>query len=167
MGVDGASAALGNNLGWQWFKDPRLDCLGYRGIFASSTTRKTSSCQQFLSTQLSLIIFDFIQCFLIFSLSCEFTCTSFVFLTAPLVESDKEANEQNYLLWRVERGIAEGSTEIPKGLHFVFVFVYVFCFCFFPCRVLSKINYIKKLLMLVDIMLREPRFYLRITTIKS
>ncbi|XP_020271130.1 putative transferase At4g12130, mitochondrial, partial [Asparagus officinalis] len=74
MGVDraGASAAHGNNSGWQWFKDPRLDCLGFRGIFPSSTT-------------------------------------------PPLVESDKEANEEHYLQWRVERGIAEGSTKIPKG----------------------------------------------------
>ncbi|XP_020244210.1 putative transferase At4g12130, mitochondrial [Asparagus officinalis] len=35
--------------------------------------------------------------------------------SAPLVESDKETNEEHYLQWRVERGIAEGSTEIPKG----------------------------------------------------
>ncbi|KAJ6836863.1 putative transferase, mitochondrial [Iris pallida] len=68
----GESAAQGNSLGWQWFKDPRLDCLGFRGIFPSKAI-------------------------------------------PPLVESDKETSEQNYLLWRVERGIAEGSTEIPKG----------------------------------------------------
>jgi len=36
-------------------------------------------------------------------------------LTAPLVESDKEADERHYQLWRIENGIAEGSTEIPKG----------------------------------------------------
>lgn len=36
-------------------------------------------------------------------------------LTAPLVESDKEADERHYLLWRIENGVAEGSTEIPKG----------------------------------------------------
>ncbi|KAK1306218.1 hypothetical protein QJS10_CPA10g00788 [Acorus calamus] len=34
---------------------------------------------------------------------------------APLVESDKEMDEQYYLLWRLERGVAEGSTEILKG----------------------------------------------------
>ncbi|KAF1866255.1 hypothetical protein Lal_00024258 [Lupinus albus] len=33
----------------------------------------------------------------------------------PLVEADKFTDEQNYLLWRIEKGIAEGSTEIPKG----------------------------------------------------
>ncbi|XP_026660892.2 putative transferase At4g12130, mitochondrial isoform X2 [Phoenix dactylifera] len=73
-GVDhaGQAAAQGSNLGWQWFKDPRLACLGFRGIFASN-------------------------------------------ITPPLVESDKETDEQNYLLWRLERGVAEGSTEIPKG----------------------------------------------------
>ncbi|XP_043718279.1 putative transferase At4g12130, mitochondrial [Telopea speciosissima] len=73
-GVDqaGMSAAQGNNLGWQWFKDPRLDCLGFRGIFPSNTI-------------------------------------------PPLVESDKEIDEQNYFRWRYEKGVAEGSTEIPKG----------------------------------------------------
>uniref|UniRef100_A0A452XCE8 CAF17 C-terminal domain-containing protein n=1 Tax=Aegilops tauschii subsp. strangulata TaxID=200361 RepID=A0A452XCE8_AEGTS len=34
---------------------------------------------------------------------------------APLVEADKEADERHYLLWRIENGVAEGSTEIPKG----------------------------------------------------
>lgn len=38
---------------------------------------------------------------------------------APLVESDKETDEQNYLLWRLEGGVAEGSTEIPKGITFL------------------------------------------------
>ncbi|KAJ4954614.1 hypothetical protein NE237_011397 [Protea cynaroides] len=73
-GVDqtGMSAAQGTNLGFKWFKDPRLDCLGFRGIFPSNTT-------------------------------------------PPLVESDKETNEQNYVRWRYEKGVAEGSTEIPKG----------------------------------------------------
>ncbi|KAM3207003.1 hypothetical protein ACQJBY_062284 [Aegilops geniculata] len=33
----------------------------------------------------------------------------------PLVEADKEADERHYLLWRIENGVAEGSTEIPKG----------------------------------------------------
>ncbi|TVU12768.1 hypothetical protein EJB05_46425, partial [Eragrostis curvula] len=66
------SAAQGNGHGWQWLKDPRLDCLGYRGIFPADTI-------------------------------------------PPLVESDKEADERNYQLWRIENGVAEGSTEIPKG----------------------------------------------------
>jgi hypothetical protein len=34
---------------------------------------------------------------------------------APIVEADKEADERHYLLWRIENGVAEGSTEIPKG----------------------------------------------------
>ncbi|KAF8662155.1 hypothetical protein HU200_056349 [Digitaria exilis] len=74
QGVDhaGESAAQGNGHGWQWLKDPRLDYLGYRGIFPADTI-------------------------------------------PPLVESDKEADERHYQLWRIENGIAEGSTEIPKG----------------------------------------------------
>lgn len=74
QGIDRAaeSAAQGNGHGWQWLKDPRLDCLGYRGIFPADTI-------------------------------------------PPLVESDKEADERHYLLWRIENGVAEGSTEIPKG----------------------------------------------------
>ncbi|XP_068669851.1 putative transferase At4g12130, mitochondrial [Aristolochia californica] len=68
----GVASTQGNHFGWQWFKDPRLDCLGFRGIFPSNTT-------------------------------------------PPLVESDKESDEQLYLLWRLEKGVAEGSTEIPKG----------------------------------------------------
>ncbi|KAK7406220.1 hypothetical protein VNO78_07840 [Psophocarpus tetragonolobus] len=36
-------------------------------------------------------------------------------ITPPLVEVDKETDEQNFLLWRIEKGVAEGSTEIPKG----------------------------------------------------
>ncbi|XVE57746.1 hypothetical protein DITRI_Ditri04bG0114500 [Diplodiscus trichospermus] len=73
-GVDDSckSASHGNDVGWQWFKDPRLDCLGFRGIFPFGTI-------------------------------------------PPLVESDKETDEENYLLWRLEKGVAEGSTEIPKG----------------------------------------------------
>lgn len=39
---------------------------------------------------------------------------------APLVEADKETNEKNYQLWRIENGVAEGSTEIPKGAYFFF-----------------------------------------------
>ncbi|KAL5728083.1 hypothetical protein ACHQM5_001206 [Ranunculus cassubicifolius] len=72
--VDGSgmSASQGNNIGWQWYKDPRLDILGFRGIFPSNTT-------------------------------------------PPLVEADKKTDEQNFLQWRVENGVAEGSTEIPKG----------------------------------------------------
>lgn len=38
------------------------------------------------------------------------------FASAPLVEADKETNEENYLLWRLEKGVAEGSAEIPKGV---------------------------------------------------
>nr|KJB51941.1 hypothetical protein B456_008G239600 [Gossypium raimondii] len=73
-GVDRAdmSASHSSDVGWQWFKDPRLGCLGFRGIFPSGTM-------------------------------------------PPLVESDKETDEENYLMWRLEKGIAEGSTEIPKG----------------------------------------------------
>ncbi|KAF8032865.1 hypothetical protein BT93_D1676 [Corymbia citriodora subsp. variegata] len=69
------SASQGNDIRWQWFKDPRLDCLGYRGIFPSSSE-------------------------------------------PPLVEADKETDEKNYLLWRLEKGVAEGSTEIPKESDF-------------------------------------------------
>lgn len=73
-GEDGAamSSSHGGNLGWQWFKDPRLACLGFRGIFPSN-------------------------------------------IIPPLIEADKETDEQNYLMWRIENGVAEGSTEIPKG----------------------------------------------------
>ncbi|CAN6471293.1 unnamed protein product [Victoria cruziana] len=35
--------------------------------------------------------------------------------TPPLVEADKEVDEQHYVIWRTEKGVAEGSTEIPKG----------------------------------------------------
>ncbi|KAL8141332.1 hypothetical protein V2J09_007353 [Rumex salicifolius] len=66
------SSAHGNSMGWQWYNDPRLHCLGFRGIFPSNTT-------------------------------------------PPLVEADKETVEENYLLWRLEKGVAEGSNEIPKG----------------------------------------------------
>ncbi|PKI59557.1 hypothetical protein CRG98_020085 [Punica granatum] len=59
----GMSASQGNERGWQWFKDPRLDILGYRGIFPSGTE-------------------------------------------PPLVEADKETDEENYLLWRLEKGEA-------------------------------------------------------------
>ncbi|KAG0586291.1 hypothetical protein KC19_2G079500 [Ceratodon purpureus] len=33
----------------------------------------------------------------------------------PLVESGTEVDEDYYLLWRLEQGVAEGSVEIPKG----------------------------------------------------
>lgn len=39
----------------------------------------------------------------------------FLYVAAPLVEADKETDEQNYLLWRLEKGVAEGSIEMPKG----------------------------------------------------
>ncbi|GAB2274105.1 hypothetical protein Dimus_008876 [Dionaea muscipula] len=35
--------------------------------------------------------------------------------TPPLVEADKETDEENFTLWRLKKGVAEGSTEIPKG----------------------------------------------------
>lgn len=43
-GVDRSamSASRVSNRGWQWFKDPRLDCLGFRGIFPSNMTRELS-----------------------------------------------------------------------------------------------------------------------------
>ncbi|KAL8539660.1 hypothetical protein ACS0TY_001321 [Phlomoides rotata] len=68
----GVSSSQANSLGWNWHNDPRLACLGYRGIFPSNAT-------------------------------------------PPLVEADKETVEENFLLWRLEKGIAEGSAEIPKG----------------------------------------------------
>ncbi|WCJ26034.1 Glycine cleavage T-protein family [Euphorbia peplus] len=73
-GVDksGQSSAHGDDHGFQWFQDPRLECLGFRGIFPANET-------------------------------------------PPLIEADKETVEDNYSLWRIENGIAEGSTEIPKG----------------------------------------------------
>lgn len=40
MDPTGSSSSQGNSNGWQWHKDPRLDCLGFRGIFPSNTTRK-------------------------------------------------------------------------------------------------------------------------------
>ncbi|KAG6577596.1 putative transferase, mitochondrial, partial [Cucurbita argyrosperma subsp. sororia] len=66
------SASRGEDIGWQWFQDPRLDCLGFRGVFPSNGT-------------------------------------------PPLVEADKETDEDNYVMWRLEKGVAEGSTEIQKG----------------------------------------------------
>ncbi|KAL8200850.1 hypothetical protein R6Q57_012189 [Mikania cordata] len=68
----GSSSSQGNNIGWQWHKDPRLNCLGFRGIFPSN-------------------------------------------VTPPMVEANTETEEENYLIWRLERGVAEGPIEIPKG----------------------------------------------------
>ncbi|KAI7984024.1 putative transferase [Camellia lanceoleosa] len=34
----------------------------------------------------------------------------------PLIEADKETDEKNYLLWRLEKGVAKGTTEIPKDI---------------------------------------------------
>ena len=34
------SSSRGTEGGWEWFKDPRLDCLGFRGIFPSDSTRE-------------------------------------------------------------------------------------------------------------------------------
>lgn len=41
--IDRASQASneGNNEGCSWFRDPRCPALGFRGIFPSSTLRKT------------------------------------------------------------------------------------------------------------------------------
>ncbi|KAH9615027.1 hypothetical protein KSS87_022093 [Heliosperma pusillum] len=72
VGSSAMSSSQGSEGGWQWFKNPRLDCLGFRGIFPSGTP-------------------------------------------PPLVEADKETSEENYLLWRLEQGIAESPNEIPKG----------------------------------------------------
>ncbi|KVH92707.1 Glycine cleavage T-protein, C-terminal barrel [Cynara cardunculus var. scolymus] len=38
---DPEAASVGNTGGWQWHKDPRLNCLGFRGIFPSSVTRES------------------------------------------------------------------------------------------------------------------------------
>ncbi|KAH6804133.1 hypothetical protein C2S51_032380 [Perilla frutescens var. frutescens] len=67
----GVSSSKGNDIGWNWHKDPRLACLGYRGIFPSNAI-------------------------------------------PPLVEEGKEMDERNFLIWRLEKGVAEGSAEIPK-----------------------------------------------------
>jgi hypothetical protein len=40
---------------------------------------------------------------------------------APLVTADQEVGEEYYLLWRLEQGVAEGSTEIPEGNWTIFV----------------------------------------------
>lgn len=41
-------------------------------------------------------------------------------VAAPLVEADEETSEENFLIWRLEKGVAEGSIEIPKGSVFLF-----------------------------------------------
>lgn len=58
-GVDcpGESASRGKNLGWQWFNDPRLDSLGFRGIFPSDIIRV------FYKPMLDLYKFTASQCF--------------------------------------------------------------------------------------------------------
>lgn len=38
--MSGVPAPYTNADGWQWKNDPRLPCLGYRGIFPSDSTRK-------------------------------------------------------------------------------------------------------------------------------
>ena len=38
----GSSSSQGNNTGLQWHKDPRLDCLGFRGIFPSNSIRESN-----------------------------------------------------------------------------------------------------------------------------
>lgn len=50
-GVDrsGVLASQGNTHGYQWHKDPRLDCLGFRGIFPSHTTREILSLNCFFN----------------------------------------------------------------------------------------------------------------------
>lgn len=40
------SASRGEDTGWQWFQDPRLECLGFRGIFPSNRTRTFPSCSK-------------------------------------------------------------------------------------------------------------------------
>lgn len=40
------SASRGEDIGWQWFQDPRLECLGFRGIFPSNQTRMFPSCSK-------------------------------------------------------------------------------------------------------------------------
>ena len=48
-GVDRSAVASshGNHYGYQWYKDPRLDCLGFRGIFPSNRTREILSLRCF------------------------------------------------------------------------------------------------------------------------
>jgi hypothetical protein len=55
----------------------------------------------------------------------QFSACPVGLFAAPLVESDKEAVERRYQLWRIENGVAEGSTKIPKGK---------ICFCNIFCQ---------------------------------
>lgn len=63
-------------------------------------------------------------------------------VAAPLVEADKETDEQNYLLWRLQKGVAEGSTEIPKGRFYpsmlCLLFLQYFSECILDCRIQSN-----------------------------
>eukprot|EP00249_Psilotum_nudum_P015127 c25179_g1_i2 orf=110-1387(+) len=68
----GHVSAESDRMGWRWYKDPRLQVLGFRGVFPSDTV-------------------------------------------PPLVEAGKEVDEEYYLLWRLEQGVAEGCVEILKG----------------------------------------------------
>ncbi|KAL3684878.1 hypothetical protein R1sor_002900 [Riccia sorocarpa] len=68
----GQETAVSNEDGWQWFKDPRLTELGFRGVFPSNTP-------------------------------------------PPLVTVDQTVGDENYVRWRLEQGVAEGSKEMPKG----------------------------------------------------
>lgn len=67
-GVDrlGISASHGEPCGWQWFKDPRLDCLGFRGIFPSNTTREL--CNPLLLCRVDVLHFIASQAFLLVKL---------------------------------------------------------------------------------------------------
>ncbi|KAG7953319.1 hypothetical protein I3843_12G103700 [Carya illinoinensis] len=58
-GVDhsGMSASCAVDLGWQWFEDPRLDSLGFRGIFPSDITCEANPLEYNLAG-LSAISFD-------------------------------------------------------------------------------------------------------------
>ncbi|XP_071702916.1 putative transferase At4g12130, mitochondrial [Rutidosis leptorrhynchoides] len=66
-----SEGGIDHNFGWQWHEDPRLDCLGFRGIFPNNKT-------------------------------------------PPMVEANIETEDGSYLVWRLEKGVAEGSIEIPK-----------------------------------------------------
>ncbi|KAJ0097827.1 hypothetical protein Patl1_29249 [Pistacia atlantica] len=58
---------------------------------------------------------DCLGCREIFPSGITFAKLSFFFsVAAPLVEADKERGEENYGLWRLEKGVAKGSTEILK-----------------------------------------------------
>lgn len=83
------SSSHGSDHGWQWFKDPRLVCLGFRGIFPSIITRK-------LVIPLLLIKFVYIY----HAILTVFVIKLYVFnlkefpsplpVSAPLIEDDKE-----------------------------------------------------------------------------